>query len=88
MRHAPFNCNKIELEINCACIANPQNATPQPTTHTMQSHSHNAAMNDINEKIKQTQQQQQQQQPQQQQPQEPCEIRDPYGILELWRSRL
>jgi hypothetical protein len=49
----------------------------------MQSHSHNAAMNDINEKIKQTQQQQQQPQDK-----EPCEIRDPYGILELWRSRL
>ena len=88
MRHATFNCNKIELEINCACIANPQNATPQPTTHTMQSHSHNAAMNDINEKIKQTQQQQQQQPQQQPQDKEPCEIRDPYGILELWRSRL
>jgi hypothetical protein len=52
----------------------------------MQSHSHTAAMNDINEKIKQTQQQQQQQQ--QPQDKEPCEIRDPYGILELWRSRL
>jgi hypothetical protein len=53
---------------------------------TMQSHSHNAAMNDINEKIKQTYQKQQQQP--QPQDKEPHEIRDPYGILELWRSRL
>ena len=50
-----------------------------------------AAMNDINEKIKQAQQQQQQQQQQHPHPpqnQEPYEIRDPYGILELMRSRL
>ena len=47
-----------------------------------------AAMNDINEKIKQTHQQQQQQQQQPQQDKEPYEIRDPHGILELWRSRL
>ena len=75
---------KIELEINCECIINPQNI------HT----THHAAMNDINEKIKQTYQTQQLQQLQQlQQPhhKESYEIRDPHGILELLelrRSRL
>jgi len=51
----------------------------------MNINTHEAALNDIHEKIKQSQQSQSE--PQQQDPIYSHEIRDPYGILKL-RSRL
>ena len=47
------------------------------------------AINDINEKIEQKHQKQDQKQDQNQNhAQDSHKIKDPYGVLELWRSRL
>ena len=60
--------------------------------HNNASSARDTAIKDVHEKIKQNQPQQHHpQQPQPQQPQDPNylhEIRDPYRILELIRSRL